>query len=109
MVLKSFDQGFALFILVEAPPFDLLKIKILFKNTSSEDWRYPKFSLFLFWLAHTKPNLKTCAAQHQASSVWRNIKLLLLWRYIKLLPLCRNIKPLLPCGDLSTNLGSVLP
>ena len=33
MVLKSFEQGFALFILVEAPPFDLLEIKILFKNT----------------------------------------------------------------------------
>ena len=32
MVLKSFEQGFALFILVEAPPFDLLEIKILFKN-----------------------------------------------------------------------------
>ena len=32
MVLKSFDQGSALFILVEAPPFDLLEIKILFKN-----------------------------------------------------------------------------
>ena len=32
MVLKSFDQGFALFILVEAPPIDLLEIKILFNN-----------------------------------------------------------------------------
>ena len=32
MVLKSFDQGFALFILVEAPPIDLLEIKILFQN-----------------------------------------------------------------------------
>ena len=32
MVLKSFDQGSALFILVEAPPFDLLEIKILFNN-----------------------------------------------------------------------------
>ena len=32
MVLKSFDQGSALFILVEAPPIDLLEIKILFNN-----------------------------------------------------------------------------
>ena len=33
MVLKSFDQGFALFILVEAPPIDYLEIKILFQTT----------------------------------------------------------------------------
>ena len=32
MVLNSFDQGSALFILVEAPPIDLLEIKILFNN-----------------------------------------------------------------------------
>ena len=69
MVLKSFDQGFALFILVEAPPFDLLEIKILFKNTY-----HPKTGtarvLSLFWLA--TPN--------QTPRFWWSDSKLLLWR-----------------------------
>ena len=51
MVLKSFDQGFALFILVEAPPFDLLEIKILFKNNHLPKIGAVPSSLSLFWLA----------------------------------------------------------
>ena len=51
MVLKSFEQGFALFILVEAPPFDLLEIKILFKNNHLPKIGAVPSSLSLFWLA----------------------------------------------------------
>ena len=51
MVLKSFDQGSALFILVEAPPFDLLEIKILFKNNHLPKIGAVPSSLSLFWLA----------------------------------------------------------
>ena len=51
MVLKSFDQGFALFILVEAPPFDQLKIKILFQNIYLPEIGAVPSSLSLFWLA----------------------------------------------------------
>ena len=69
MVLKSFDQGSALFILVEAPPFDLLEIKILFQNNHLQDWRYPS-SLSLFWLA--TPN--------QTPRFWWSDSKLLLWR-----------------------------
>ena len=50
MVLKSFDQGFALFILVEAPPFAKLEIKILFQNnTFSKTGATRVLSLFLAW------------------------------------------------------------
>ena len=50
MVLKSFDQGSALFILVEAPPFDLLEIKILFQNnTFSKTGATRVLSLFFAW------------------------------------------------------------
>ena len=56
MVLKSFDQGFALFILVEAPPFAKLETKNPATPTSPQDWRYPEFSTSLLARAHTKPN-----------------------------------------------------
>ena len=70
MVLKSFDQGFALFILVEAPPFDLLEIKILFKNNHLPKIGAVPSSLSLFWLA--TPN--------QTPSFWWSDSKLLLWR-----------------------------
>ena len=57
MVLKSFDQGSALFILVEAPPFDLLEIKILFKNNHLPKIGAVPSSLSLSsgWRHQTKP------------------------------------------------------
>ena len=70
MVLKSFDQGFALFILVEAPPFDLLEIKILFKNNHLPKIGAVPSSLSLFWLA--TPN--------QTPRFWWSDSKLLLWR-----------------------------
>ena len=70
MVLKSFDQGFALFILVEAPPFDLLEIKILFKNNHLPKIGAVPSSLSLFWLA--TPN--------QIPRFWWSDCKLLLWR-----------------------------
>ena len=70
MVLQSFDQGFALFILVEAPPFDLLKIKILFKNNHLPKIGAVPSSLSLFWLA--TPN--------QTPRFWWSDSKLLLWR-----------------------------
>ena len=70
MVLKSFDQGFALFILVEAPPFDLLEIKILFKNNHLPKIGAVPSSLSLFWLA--TPN--------QTQRFWWSDSKLLLWR-----------------------------
>ena len=70
MVLKSFDQGFALFILVEAPPFDLLEIKILFKNNHLPKIGAVPSSLSLFWLA--TPN--------QIPRFWWSDSKLLLWR-----------------------------
>ena len=70
MVLKSFDQGFALFILVEAPPFDLLVIKILFKNNHLPKIGAVPSSLSLFWLA--TPN--------QIPRFWWSDSKLLLWR-----------------------------
>ena len=70
MVLKSFDQGFALFILVEAPPFDLLEIKILFKNNHLPKIGAVPSSLSLFWLA--TPN--------QTPRFWWSASKLLLWR-----------------------------
>ena len=76
MVLKSFDQGSALFILVEAPPFDLLEIKILFQNnTFSKTGATRVLSLFFAW---DTPN--------QTPSSWWNYSKLLLWHgYSKLL------------------------
>ena len=70
MVLKSFDQGFALFILVEAPPFDLLEIKIRFKNNHLPKIGAVPSSLSLFWLA--TPN--------QTPRFWWSDSKLLLWR-----------------------------
>ena len=70
MVLKSFEQGFALFILVEAPPFDLLEIKILFKNNHLPKIGAVPSSLSLFWLA--TPN--------QTPRFWLCDSKLLLWR-----------------------------
>ena len=70
MVLKSFDQGSALFILVEAPPFDLLEIKILFKNNHLPKIGAVPSSLSLFWLA--TPN--------QIPRFWWRDSKLLLWR-----------------------------
>ena len=70
MVLKSFDQGFALFILVEAPPIDLLKIKILFNNNHLPKTGAVPSSLSLFWLA--TPN--------QIPRFWWSDSKLLLWR-----------------------------
>ena len=70
MVLKSFEQGFALFILVEAPPFDLLEIKILFKNNHLPKIGAVPSSLSLFWLA--TPN--------QTPRFWWSDSKLLLWR-----------------------------
>ena len=70
MVLKSFDQGSALFILVEAPPFDLLEIKILFKNNHLPKIGAVPSSLSLFWLA--TPN--------QTPRFWWSDSKLLLWR-----------------------------
>ena len=70
MVLKPFDQGFALFILVEAPPFDLLEIKILFKNNHLPKIGAVPSSLSLFWLA--TPN--------QIPRFWWSDSKLLLWR-----------------------------
>ena len=70
MVLKSFDQGSALFILVEAPPFDLLEIKILFKNNHLPKIGAVPSSLSLFWLA--TPN--------QTPRFWWSDSELLLWR-----------------------------
>ena len=70
MVLKSFDQGSALFILVEAPPFDLLEIKILFKNNHLPKIGAVPSSLSLFWLA--TPN--------QIPRFWWSDSKLLLWR-----------------------------
>ena len=69
MVLKSFDQGFALFILVEAPPIDLLEIKILFKNNHLPKIGAVPSSLSLFWLA--TPN--------QTPRFWWSDSKLLLW------------------------------
>ena len=70
MVLKSFEHGFALFILVEAPPFDLLEIKILFKNNHLPKIGAVPSSLSLFWLA--TPN--------QTPRFWWSDSKLLLWR-----------------------------
>ena len=70
MVLKSFDQGSALFILVEAPPFDLLEIKILFKNNHLPKIGAVPSSLSLFWLA--TPN--------QIPRFWWSDSKLILWR-----------------------------
>ena len=70
MVLKSFEQGFALFILVEAPPFDQLKIKILFQNIYLLEIGAVPSSLSLFWLA--TPN--------QTPRFWWSDSKLLLWR-----------------------------
>ena len=70
MVLNSFDQGSALFILVEAPPFDLLEIKILFKNNHLPKIGAVPSSLSLFWLA--TPN--------QTPRFWWSDSKLLLWR-----------------------------
>ena len=70
MVLKSFDQGFALFILVEAPPFDLLEIKILFQNNHLPKIGAVPSSLSLFWLA--TPN--------QIPRFWWSDSKLILWR-----------------------------
>ena len=70
MVLKSFDQGSALFILVEAPPFDLLEIKILFNNNHLPKIGAVPSSLSLFWLA--TPN--------QTPRFWWSDSKLLLWR-----------------------------
>ena len=70
MVLKSFDQGSALFILVEAPPFDLLEIKILFKNNHLPKIGAVPSSLSLFWLA--TPN--------QTPRFWWSDSKPLLWR-----------------------------
>ena len=69
MVLKSFDQGSALFILVEAPPFDLLEIKILFKNNHLPKTGAVPSSLSLsscWWTPNQTP-----------SFWWSNSKLLL--------------------------------
>ena len=70
MVLKSFDQGFTLFILVEAPPIDLLEIKILFNNNHLPKIGAVPSSLSLFWLA--TPN--------QIPRFWWSDSKLLLWR-----------------------------
>ena len=55
MVPMSMTETSVLFILVEAPPFDQLKIKILFKylNQGSLLWHYSRVLLFLL----AKPNL----------------------------------------------------
>ena len=56
MVLKSFEQGFALFILVEAPPIDLLEIKILFNNNYIPRLALSRvLSLSSGWRHQTKP------------------------------------------------------
>ena len=86
MVLQSFDQGSALFILVEAPPFDNSRPRILFQNTLLQDWRRPRVLSSLL------------AAQHQTQPgglARRNSKQLLLggdffagtWSYFIMLQL----------------------